>query len=315
MGNIELGNSLFILPSKNIITISKSSVLKQSLLSYFRSHYDDVSSFPLDESQVDAWQNCIEVLGEAFSRLPEAYGKISLVFEYVLPKHNPASKKFINENHIVADVIGISADTVLVMEFKRRADEFEGLFKQAGMYKRRLEKYHVESWDKDVEAILVLTSAEDYFSAEYYFDGMEGVVSCSPDRLAETLLAVFGKEMKPHPAIWKWLHSDFQIREAEERDYSANENKNSRILRIALLEGAELEKAINSISTKMDEIEKSCAEGRIDENERNAQLGELRALMKNVGLRNNNLREKMIELSKKISSKESTGLTTSIQQM
>ena len=259
MSNIHLGNSLFLIPSKHLVKISKSPSLTQSLLSYFKNNYDSVSSFPLNESQIDAWQNCIEVLGDAFSELPESYGNLSLVFEYVLPRHNPDSNRFLSENHIVADVIAVSADTVLVMEFKRRTDEFEGLFKQAGMYKRRLEKYHVDSWDKDVEAILVLANAEDYFSAEYYFGGVEGVVSCSPDRLAETLSAIFGEEVKKYPTfpvIGNWLHSDFRLKETEKRDYSENPNKIKRMIRISKIETIELEKATDNITAQIDEINK-----------------------------------------------------------
>lgn len=303
MSNIHLGNSLFLIPSKHLVKISKSPSLTQSLLSYFKNNYDSVSSFPLNESQIDAWQNCIEVLGDAFSELPESYGKLSLVFEYVLPRHNPDSNRFLSENHIVADVIAVSADTVLVMEFKRRTDEFEGFFKQAGMYKRRLEKYHVESWDKDVEAILVLTNAEDYFSAEYYFGGMEGVVSCSPDRLAETLSAIFGEEVNKYPtfpAIGNWVHSEFRLRETEKGDYSKNPNKVKRMVRIAVLEAIELDKATNNVTAQINEINKKYDEGVISENEHNAQIDEMRARIKSVRLRSKNLSEFLRELSEKI---------------
>ena len=145
----------------------------------------------------------------------------------------------------------------------------------------------------------MLANAEDYFSAEYYFGGTESVVSCSPDRLAETLSAIFGDEVKKYPTfpvIGKWLHSEFRIGETKKSDCSENSNKVKRIIRIANLEKEELEKATDGIAAQIDEIEKNYDKGIVPESEWKAQLDELRARIKKVSLRRKNLEKCVREL-------------------
>ncbi len=100
--------------------------------------------------------------------------------------------------------------------------------------------------------------------------------------------------------IGNWLHSDFRLKETEKRDYSENPNKIKRMIRISKIETIELEKATDNITAQIDEINKKYDEGVISENERIAQMDEVRARLDTIKLRRNNLNEFVRELYEKL---------------
>ena len=163
-----------------------------------------------EKGQIEAWRDCFDALRAAFAELPEEFRDIWAVFEYVLPRHAPWTERFRRENHIRADVILVSADCALVLEFKRKDKGSKCDYGQALMYKRRLKKYHVESLDLKKEALLVLTRMQDYCGE--YRDERDGeeAKGCSADRLAGMLQTIMGEHPRRHEDIRKWLGSEFQ---------------------------------------------------------------------------------------------------------
>ena len=192
----ELGNCAAYYTIRGFLNKSQDEFLKS-----LKKNYHKVSDFELEEGQIKAWKDCYNVLHESLSALPASYNNCWIVFEYVLPKHKPGSKKFLDEIHIRADALLISADTVLVLEFKQFKDPFG--FKQAKKYQARIEAYHAQSQDMAVYPLLVLTKAVDYV------DNVEEVYGCSPDRLAKEIIYLCGDKPNTSLNINCWLDSDF----------------------------------------------------------------------------------------------------------
>ncbi len=214
MAKILLGNYAWYVTFGNLVSKKSELFLPKMIKGYPRTNLH-----PLVESQIRAWDNCHEVLKEAFTSLPNEYKNIWVVFEYVLPQHRPSSNKFLTETHIAADTLLISNDTVLILEFKQRKDPYEGFFKQANKYKNRIIDYHVESEEMAVNALLVLTLAEGYIGK------VEGVPGCSPDCLGKEIVRLMGEHPKPYSNIKNWLNSEFlqdpRREENEEDDIDA----------------------------------------------------------------------------------------------
>ena len=72
------------------------------------------------------------------------------------------------------------------------------------------------------------------------------------------------------------------------------------MIRISKIETIELEKATDNITAQIDEINKKYDEGVISENERIAQMDEVRARLDTIKLRRNNLNEFVRELYEKL---------------
>ena len=198
MAKIQLGNYAWYVSYGNLVSKKDEDFLPRMIKGYPKTN-----SHPLNKSQIRAWANCHEVLKETFKSLPHEYKNIWVVFEYVLPKHKPSSNKFLSEQHIPADVLLISKDTVLVLEFKQKKDPFVGHFRQANKYKNRIIDYHVESEEMEVKALLVLTKATGYLGES------EGIPGCSPDFLGNEIVRLMGEHPKSHPNITNWLSSEF----------------------------------------------------------------------------------------------------------
>ena len=287
MNNIPLGNYLFCTKVKHFQRLPS-----KLFAHFFGRTYDKVSSFPLSDSQIEAWIDCFDVLKSAFSSVSEPFGELWLVFEYVLPKHSPSTKKFLSEKHIVADVIVISADTALVLEFKRRADEFEGLYKQTAMYQRRLEQYHVESNRMKVMSLLVLTKA-NHFRGE-----MNGVKSCSPDCLAEAIIDIFGDNPKGYENIGRWLQSDFYISSKKPSSILPSPSTISSQIAIETMGIRDILKALIGIDAQLKELEEDDPLDDISKTESFHRTQEVKALVSQLHSRLETLRNETRDLPK-----------------
>lgn len=196
--NQQLGKCAMFITARNLLTKTEDRFVHK-----LKHNFHKVTDYELSDGQIRAWRNCYQVLTKTFSGLPEAYGNLWVVFEYVLPQHAPGTNRFVDEKHIRSDVILVSRDVAMVLEFKQSAEAFDGYYRQANKYRRRLKRFHEESDGMAIEAVLVLTRAEDYTGA------LGDVKGCSPDRLFFELKKCFGESPELHPNITRWLNSDF----------------------------------------------------------------------------------------------------------
>lgn len=196
---IELGNCAAYYTLGGFLFKPHDKIIKKLTTNFHR-----VSDFSLEKEQVVAWEDCNYVLRASLSKLPASYKDLCVIFEYVLPKHKPGTKKFLNETHIRADVILVSPDTVLVLEFKQRDRPYEWMISQAKKYQTRIEKYHVQSQGMEVKSMLVLTKADNVI------DNIDGVHICSPDNLSDEIKRLMGEPPKKRLYMQKWVDSAFR---------------------------------------------------------------------------------------------------------
>lgn len=133
-----------------------------------RSAFKEEIDLPLGQSQIDAWADCYDVLQR------ELVGDLtgfSIVFEYVLPY----------ENGRRPDVLLVSNEVVIILEFKRKSVVLIEDLDQVADYGRDIREYHHESHNKVIVPMLVLTKAETI----NYID--KGVRICSPGRLLDNI--------------------------------------------------------------------------------------------------------------------------------
>lgn len=190
--------------SYNRVGVLKKKTLNE-WLDRMEGRYAQVSPHNLDEEQIRAWMDCYKVLQDTFASLPKQYEDLYAVFEYVLPNYKPGSKRSVDDDGVRADVILVSKDRSVVLEFKQRDVDFEGFVLQTGKYKTRLERYHEQSKEMQVDAVLVLTKRKNYRQSH------ENVVTCSKDMLSMVLQDLFDGDIIKHEDIKGWLHSKFIV--------------------------------------------------------------------------------------------------------
>ena len=195
---IELGSYAAYYTVGGFLNKTQDKVIKS-----LKNNYSRVCDYSLEEEQIKAWKDCLNVLKGSLSELPDSYNNLNIVFEYVLPQNKPGTMKALKGNTVRPDVLIISSDTVLVLEFKQHDDPFEGFFSQAKKYQTRIERYHAQSREMTVKSLLVLTKAINCSGGE------DGVSFCSPDLLSEAILNALGETPKKHPNIQQWLDSEF----------------------------------------------------------------------------------------------------------
>lgn len=129
-------------------------------------------SLPLGAIQVEIWRDCYAVLVDALPKFDKLYPNFSILFEYSLPYQSERRP----------DVLLVSNEYVLILEFKKKNQVLRVDIDQAAAYGRDIREYHFESRDKCVLTYLVLTRAVemDRLSENH-------VHICSGDLLAKTL--------------------------------------------------------------------------------------------------------------------------------
>ncbi len=126
-----------------------------------------------------------------------------MTFEYALPLK-------VKNGDVIAlawpDALFITEDTILVLEFKNKPlnkEAAEKYLQQTEKYRKRLERYHLESKDKKISCILISTKMEEITKE------LEKGSFCSGDRLGKTIASkVHAKGMAD---CQKWLFSGFQL--------------------------------------------------------------------------------------------------------
>ena len=166
-----------------------------------------VSGYSVTEENRKAWLDCFRVLRDCAEQLPAEFGRLDVVFEYVLPRHQPGTARAEIDAGIRPDVLLISDKTVMVLEFKQRREVFMGHVRQARMYRTRIQKYHAQSIGMNKKTILVLTCGEG-ISEQH-----SKVSVRSLDLLAPEIIRLFEEHPAPHRDIRRWLNSEFIVRE------------------------------------------------------------------------------------------------------
>ena len=113
------------------------------MISAFSSEY----LLSLGEEQIHAWKDCFRVLQKRLAAFEEESPGFSIIFEYALPY----------ESGRRPDVILLSKEYVLILEFKMKGLIQEADVDQVRAYARDIKEYHYESRDRKVIPFLVLT--------------------------------------------------------------------------------------------------------------------------------------------------------------
>lgn len=182
------------------------------------SRFKRVSPFPLRPEQSRAWRNCYAAIASAFRDLPAEYGKLQIVFEYVLPQRRPDdTEQRVDDTGVRADVILLSKDTVLVLEFKDRDALFPGCERQARKYARRLRRWHTGSVGMRRKTAVVLTQSPPLREKRYR------LTACSPDELAGVIGDTFPSPFKRMPtvAVRDWMAAPWAVAEKYRKEATA----------------------------------------------------------------------------------------------
>lgn len=111
-----------------------------------KSAFSDEYVLSLSQEQIGAWKDCFRVMQDMVLN-PED----GIIFEYALPY----------ESGRRPDVLLVSNEHVIILEFKMKNKILEADVDQVAAYARDICEYHFESRDKTVVPILVLTRAKE----------------------------------------------------------------------------------------------------------------------------------------------------------
>lgn len=148
---------------------------KDNWLRIMKSAFSDEYVLSLGKPQINAWEDCFVALQEQLQDFEEEAPGFSIIFEYALPY----------ESGRRPDVILVSEEFVLILEFKMKNEILEADLDQTRAYGRDIREYHYESRNRDVRTFLVLTRAENIRTDLSHAYG--SVVVCSKDWLAVVL--------------------------------------------------------------------------------------------------------------------------------
>ena len=127
---------------------------------------------PLHEAQITAWVDCYEVLQHTLPVIDTQHPELSIIFEYELPYE--AGRR--------PDVVLLSKEQVIILEFKMKSRILRADVDQAAAYARDIQEYHFESRNRRVTSLLVVTHLKNRL------DPWGSVLVSSRDRLQEALL-------------------------------------------------------------------------------------------------------------------------------
>lgn len=193
-----IGNACYCSTADRLFGLGEERWLAQ-----MKSRFKQVSPYPLTDEQVRAWTNSYRVLTSVFASLPPEYGKLQLIFEYVLPSRRPEDDAAAEDVGVRADALLLSKDTVCVLEFKDRTGLYPGCERQARKYAKRLRHWHTGSVGMRKKTILVFTKATEISEKRYR------LAVSSPDHLASTIADVFPAPIRKltEKNMRAWMHA------------------------------------------------------------------------------------------------------------
>lgn len=169
---------------------------RSSWINKMKDAFQDLFEMPLSDSQIGAWKDCFDVLLEQLPPVAASHPNFDIVFEYCLPY----------ESGRRPDVLLISKEQVIVLEFKQNFRVIHADIDQTAAYARDLCEYHYESRNSNVSAILVLTHADEQVSAT---DITTGVMVAPRSTLATVISTILDKRNTKADII-QWLNSRYE---------------------------------------------------------------------------------------------------------
>lgn len=145
------------------------SVRKEEWLAQMKARE---SGRPLHEEQIAAWADCYDVLLHTLPAIQAQHPELILIFEYELPYE--AGRR--------PDVILLSQEQVVILEFKMKYRVLRADVDQTAAYARDIREYHFESRNRKVTSLLVVTRIN------HTIELRGSVLVSSGDRLQEALL-------------------------------------------------------------------------------------------------------------------------------
>lgn len=151
---------------------------------------------PLGTSQVRAWLDCFDVLMDQLPTIAQTHPNFDIVFEYCLPY----------ESGRRPDVLLVSREQVIVLEFKQNFRVIHADIDQTAAYARDIREYHYMSRDCKVSAILALTRSD---ALEIDQDISSGVIIASRNTLSDAIQQVLVPS-NTKCDITQWLSSKYE---------------------------------------------------------------------------------------------------------
>ena len=105
-----------------------------------------------NHSQELAWRDSFNILKDVFTKENISNQKFDIIFEYILPY----------ESGRRPDVILLGKKEIFILEFKMKESLFQADVDQLIAYTRDISEYHVESRDKTIIPILILSKSQDH---------------------------------------------------------------------------------------------------------------------------------------------------------
>ncbi len=161
---------------------------EKDFMQTIRTNFKEEHVLKLEPEQIYAWLDSYRVM-EKISLDPN----INIIFEYVLPY----------EGGRRPDVILLSKELVIVLEFKMKNRIKEEDIDQVSAYARDLREYHYETRDKKVIPILVLTKTTNLN------EEINNVICISDDLLQNTLDKIYTENINPTP-LDIWINSKYE---------------------------------------------------------------------------------------------------------
>ena len=136
----------------------------------------------IEESQVRAWRDCFDVLQAELPAIEAQYPGLQIIFEYALPY----------ESGRRPDVILLSKEHVIVLEFKQYGTIEPAHVDQVKAYARDLREYHFESRSRQVTPVLLLTGIDTQKPEQ-----QDGIILCSKGWLGALVEEIVGEGTTP----------------------------------------------------------------------------------------------------------------------
>lgn len=162
----------------------------EGMKSAFQASY----TMPIEESQVRAWRDCFDVLQTELPTIETKYPGLQIIFEYALPY----------ESGRRPDVILLSKEHVIVLEFKQYGTVEPAHVDQVKAYARDLREYHFESRSRQVTPVLLLTGIDTQKPEQ-----RDGIIFCSKGWLGALVEEIVGEGTAPCDAE-TWMNSKYE---------------------------------------------------------------------------------------------------------
>ena len=167
---------------------------KQTWIEGMKSTFQASYTMPLEEAQVSAWRDCFDVLQAELPAIETKYPGLQIIFKYALPY----------ESGRRPDVILLSQEHVIVLEFKQFDTVEPAHVDQVKAYARDLREYHFESRSRQVTPVLLLTGIDAQTP-----EPQDEIIVCSKGWLGSLVEEIVGDGITPCDAE-TWMNSKYE---------------------------------------------------------------------------------------------------------